>query len=104
MIKISPKAAEQIRQAAQQSGVTDIVLRVAAKISPDGKYEYGFGFDERGPSDLYLVSEGIAVVMSPQTGELVEDAMIDFDVVEDGKLDFIFFNPNDPDHKPPKTE
>lgn len=102
MIKISPAAAEQIRVAATQSGVTDIVLRVAAKIAPDGKYEYGFGFDERGENDLYLVSEGIAVVMSPQTGELVEDALIDFVEVEPGRLDFIFFNPNDPDHKAPK--
>jgi iron-sulfur cluster assembly protein len=104
MIKISPTAAEQIRSAAQQSGVTDVVLRVAAKINPDGKYEYGFGFDERGPNDLYLVSEGIQVVMSPQTGELVEDALIDFAEIESGEFDFVFFNPNDPDHKAPKTE
>jgi iron-sulfur cluster assembly protein len=104
MIKISPRAAEQIRNAAQQSGVTEVILRVAAKINPDGKYEYGFGFDERVASDLYLVSEGIPVVMSPQTGELVEDAMIDFAEIESGEYDFVFYNPNDPDHKPPKTD
>jgi iron-sulfur cluster assembly protein len=104
MIKISPHAAEQIRAAAQQSGVTDIVLRVAAKITPEGKYEYGFGFDERGETDLHVVCEGIAVVMSPQSGELVEDALIDCVEIEPGKHEFVFFNPNDPDHKPPKTD
>ena len=102
MIKITPVAAEKIRMAAAQGSVTDVVLRVAAKVGPDGKYEYGMGFDERGENDLYLVCEGVAVVMSPQTGELVEDAIIDFAEVEPGKPDFIFYNPNDPDHKAPK--
>ncbi len=104
MIKISPKAAEQIRNAAQQAGVTDVVLRVAAKINPDGKYEYGFGFDDRSPSDLFVECEGVKIVLSPQTGELVEDALIDFAEIEPGKFEFVFFNPNDPDHKAPKSD
>lgn len=102
MIKITSKAAEQIRHAAQQSGVTDVVLRIAAKITPEGKYEYGMGFDARGENDLFLVSEGISLVMSPQSGELMEDAILDFAELEGGQAEFIFFNPNDPDHKPPK--
>lgn len=102
MIKITPVAAEFIRNAAAQSGVTDIVLRVAAKVGPDGKYEYGVGFDARGDTDLYVVCEGVPVVMSPHTGELVEDAIVDYVEIETGVFDFIFYNPNDPDHKAPK--
>lgn len=102
MIKITPLAAEHIRNAAAQSGVTDVVLRVAAKVAPDGKYEYGIGFDERADNDLYLVCEGIAIVMSAQTGEMIEDAIIDYVEIESGVFDFIFYNPNDPDHKAPK--
>ena len=81
----------------------NLALRIAAKVGPDGKYEYGMGFDERAENDLYLVCEGVAVVMTPHTGELVEDAIIDYVEIEAGTFDFIFYNPNDPDHKAPKT-
>lgn len=103
MIKITPLAAEKIIAISATSDTADLALRIAAKVGPDGKYEYGMGFDARAESDLYLVCEGVAVVMTPHTGELVEDAIIDYVEVEAGAFDFIFYNPNDPDHKAPKT-
>lgn len=103
MIKITPLAAEKILAISASSDTANLALRIAAKVGPDGKYEYGMGFDERAENDLYLVCEGVAVVMTPHTGELVEDAIIDYVEIEAGTFDFIFYNPNDPDHKPPKT-
>jgi len=103
MIKITPLAAEKILVISASSDTANLALRIAAKVGPDGKSGYGMGFDERAENDLYVVCEGVAVVMTPHTGELVEDAIIDYVEVEAGTFDFIFFNPNDPDHKPPKT-
>lgn len=104
MIKITPLAAEKILAISAGNGAANLALRIAAKVGPDGKYEYGMGFDERAENDLYLVCEGVAVVMTPHTGELIEDAIIDYVEIEAGTFDFIFYNPNDPDHKAPKTE
>ena len=104
MIKITPEAAKHILAISASEDTANLALRIAAKIGPDGKYEYGMGFDARAENDLYVVCEGVAVVMSPHTGELVEDAIIDYVEVEAGTFDFIFFNPNDPDHKAPKTD
>ena len=103
MIKITAEAAKQILAISASNDTANLALRVAAKVGPDGKYEYGMGFDERADNDLYLVCEGVPVVMTPHTGELVEDAIIDYVEVEAGAFDFIFYNPDDPDHKAPKT-
>jgi iron-sulfur cluster assembly protein len=104
MIKVTKQAAEQIRQAAKQANSETMPLRLAAKINPDGSYEYGMGFDERKDNDLRVVSEGIEIIVSASCSEILEDAVLDFGEVEPNKSEFIFYNPNDPDHKPPKEE
>ncbi len=102
MIKLSKAAAEQIKKVAQDSGAAQLALRIAAKVEPDGSYEYGMGFDEPAANDKRVQLEGVDIVVSPLCADLLEDAVLDYVALEDGSMDFIFFNPNDPSHKQPK--
>jgi len=102
MIKITPTAAKQILHSASETDTRDMALRIAAKIIPDGSYEYGMGFDDSKEEDVKITSEGINIVVAPACRELLEDTVLDYIEIETGKFEFIFFNPNDPDHKAPK--
>ncbi len=101
MITVTAQAAEQIKQAAQQGGMEGMVLRLAARPTAEGGFEYGMGFDEAGDNDLAFVCEGIDVVFEPQYGPLLNGTVIDFVELEPGEFHFIFMNPNDPNYQPP---
>ena len=60
------------------------------------------GFDEAREDDLKNTSEGIEIVVAPNSADLVHGMHIDFVKLETGEHNFIFQNPNDPAHKPPK--
>jgi len=99
MIKITEAAAKQILQ---QNNIENSPLRIAGKIKPDGSYEYGMGFDNEKGDDVKITSEGVSLIIAPDCREMLEDTVLDFVETEGGKPEFIFFNPNDPDHKAPK--
>lgn len=102
MIKVTAEAAKQIAEASTQSNSEGMALRIAGKIKPDGTYEYGMGFDETKEDDVKITSEGINLIVSPGCREMLEDTVLDYVEIDDGKFEFTFFNPNDPDHKAPK--
>ncbi|MBI5613259.1 MAG: iron-sulfur cluster assembly accessory protein [Gammaproteobacteria bacterium] len=102
MIIITPQAAEQIRQSAPQTDGQAIYLRIAARLDDKGVIEYGMGFDDQAEGDTQVVSEGINVLVSPGSVELLTGATLDFVELNPGERQFIFINPNDPSHKPPK--
>ena len=102
MITVSPAAAEQIRKSAKQNNSEGMCLRVAARITPDEALDYGLGFDEEREGDLKNTSEGIDIIVAPNSADLVHGMHIDFVELETGEQNFIFQNPNDPAHKPPK--
>jgi iron-sulfur cluster assembly protein len=102
MITITPTAAEQIRQSAQQTDSNEIYLRIAARLDDKGVIEYGMGFDAKADGDTQVVSAGINVLVSPGSVELLTGATLDFVEINPGERQFIFVNPNDPSHKPPK--
>lgn len=105
MITITEKAAEQIRISAEQSGMQELPLRLAAQRMPDGHIHYGMGFDDAShPEDQTFTLAGITVVIAPPSVELLQGATLDFAEIEPGKFEFIFLNPNDPHYKPPKDE
>lgn len=105
MISITPQAAAQILKSAQASEVGDeIYLRLAARLDATGVLEYGMGFDARTDGDLLAVSQGINVLVSPGSAELLTGATLDFVEINAGEHRFIFINPNDPSHKSPKSE
>jgi len=99
MITITPSAAEQIQASAKQQDVGDMALRIAAKKIEDGSIEYAMGFaDQLTTDDLKFTSEGIEVVLAPSSALLLKDAVIDYVEIEPGQHNFIFSNPNDPQH------
>lgn len=102
MITITPQAAEQIRKSAQQAGLKEACLRLAARLADKGAIEYGLGFDDTAEGDTQVVTGDITLLVSPGCVELLTGATLDYVEINPGEPRFIFINPNDPSHKPPK--
>jgi iron-sulfur cluster assembly protein len=100
MITITPQAAEQILKSAQQAGLQEVCLRLAARLGENGAIEYGMGYDDRAEGDTQVVSGAIKVLVSAGCVELLAGATLDYVEINPGELRFIFINPNDPSHKP----
>jgi len=90
MFSLTLAAAQQIQQAASASDTTDLALRIAAKVEPDGSLQYGMGFDEPKDEDMRLDLAGIAVVIGGESQELLADTVLDFVELTPGEFNFIF--------------
>lgn len=101
MFKVTPQAAEQVKEAAQQGGTVGMALRLAAQQRPDGSIDYRMGFDEGTEDDIRFNSEGVQIVMAPEYVPLLDDATLDFVELEPGESQFIFLNPKDSTYVPP---
>lgn len=102
MFKVTPAAADQIRQAARQSGLEELLLRLAASRKQDGAIEYKMGFDEPTEDDIRFNSEGVGIVIAPESVPLLDRAVLDFVELDEGGQQFIFMNPEDPNYRPPE--
>ena len=60
------------------------------------------GFDEQAEDDAQVTSNSVTVLVSPGSVELLTGATLDYVEINRGEWRFIFINPNDPSHKPPK--
>jgi iron-sulfur cluster assembly protein len=104
LLEVTAKAAQQVRYQAKQNRMEGMPLRIAAKRNPDGTLHYGMGFDDTGrDDDTAFQSAGIDVVISPMSLDLLNDAVLDYVQMDDGKYEFIFLNPNDPNYQPPNN-
>jgi iron-sulfur cluster assembly protein len=103
MITLTPAAAAKIREAARESGAEAPRIRIAAQRTPEGEFQYAFGFDDLGiqEGDFRFNSEGIDIVVSRDSMPLLDGATLDFVEMEPGEFRFIFLNPNDPSYVPP---
>jgi len=90
MFTLTSAAAQQITQAAQDSGAQDAVLRVAARREADGSIGYGMGFDDVGDGDMRLQIQDVHIVIAPHHVALLEDTTLDFVELEPGQYNFIF--------------
>jgi iron-sulfur cluster assembly protein len=102
MITITPQAAEQILKSAQQADSKEVYLRLAARLDGKGGIEYGMGLDDKADGDIQVTASNINVLVSPGSVELLTGATLDYVEINPGEPRFIFINPNDPSHKPPK--
>ncbi|HHL19201.1 MAG TPA: iron-sulfur cluster assembly accessory protein [Thiothrix sp.] len=101
MITISPAAEAQIQQARQQSDAEGLALRVAVELKQDGSLHYIMGFDDnKKQGDMVIDAEKANVVINVASEPLAKGMKIDFVELE-GRMEFIFINPNDPKQKPP---
>jgi iron-sulfur cluster assembly protein len=89
MFKLTPAAAEQILQAAEVQD-DEPCLRVAAKVDDDGELVYGMGFDEERENDIVVDCEGIRILISPRSQELLAGAVLDFVELKPGEFQFVF--------------
>ncbi|MBI1942383.1 MAG: iron-sulfur cluster assembly accessory protein [Betaproteobacteria bacterium] len=101
MITVTPRAAEQIARSAQQAGAGGACLRLAAHQDDKGAIEYGMGFDAQAEGDTKVAANGVMLLVSAGSVELLSGATLDFVEINPGEWRFIFINPNDPSHKPP---
>ena len=103
MITITPAAAEQIRNSAEQGNMQSMAMRIAARRNPDGSIHYGMGFDDtEHEGDIHVTSEGVDVVISETTKILVDGMTLDYVEIEPETYQFIFMNPNDVNYVPPE--
>jgi len=103
MITVTPEAAAQIRASARQAGIDKASLRLAARLGEGGAIEYGMGFDEAVEGDQAFECGDVTVLVAPGCIELLTGATLDYVEINPGEQRFIFINPNDPAHKPPKA-
>ena len=101
MITLTPEAAKQVRFSAKQGNLEGLPIRVAVTKN-DGSLHYGMGFDDAKEDDTTYTSDGVDVIVSETSKELISGTTIDYVELEPGKPQFIFINPNDPDYKPIK--
>lgn len=104
MFKVTQRAAEQIFNAAKESQMEGLALRIAARCHSDGSIEYGIGFDDIHEEDILINSKGIEIIFDVVHKELLSGTVMDFVELEPGDFRFIFLNPNDPNFVPPKEE
>ncbi len=97
MITVTPEAAKQIKHSATEGNMQGLPLRIAATRQQDGSIHYGLGFDDTShEGDQTFSSEGVEIVVSPSSFDLVNGTVIDYVELEPGKFEIIFINPNDP--------
>ncbi len=102
MITVTPNAAQQIIFSAEESGISEAVLRVAIKKLADDSLHYAIGFDDAiSDTDLRFESEGIQMVVAESSQPLADGMTIDYVELENGEMNFIFLNPNDKNYSPP---
>ena len=104
MFKLTADAATQIRRSAADTGTENLAHRIAAKRRPDGGIEYGMGFDVERANDIQVLSEGITLLISHHSKDLLQGTVLDFVELNPGEIEFIFINPNDADSAPAARE
>ncbi len=92
MFRLTPAAATQILSTAEVQG-DDPVLRVAAKIDDDGEIVYGVGFDDERENDEVIDCEGVTILISPRSQQLLADTTLDFVELRPGEFQFVFQRP-----------
>ncbi len=94
MITVTDAAKDQIDKSRAESNTPDLPLRIAIQVQQDGKFHYQMGFDDNINSTDTKV-DGTNIVIGQGTQPIADGMTIDF-VEIDGKMEFIFINPNDP--------
>lgn len=105
MFTVTKAAAAELKKSMAHHDFDDMPLRIAARKQQNNEgVEYQMGFDEAGPGDVMVASSGIDVVIANEHKPLLSGTTLDYVEMEEGKMEFIFLNPNDPTFVPPKED
>lgn len=95
LITITPAAVAQLRIALSAADDAELGLRAAARRTPEGDIEYGMGLDEpREQDELIDVDDGIKVLVSVASRDLIAGTEIDYVEVGPGEFRFVFYRPD----------
>ncbi len=100
-LTVTDTAKEQIAKSRAETNTPDLPLRIAIKVQSSGAFHYLMGFDDNiDASDTKVEIDGVNIIVDEASEPLVDGMTLDF-VEIDGKMEFIFINPNDPNYKAP---
>ena len=104
MITVSPEAAAQIKISAEQGKAEGLALRLAIHQKDDKSFHYVMGFDENSmDDDMTIDSNGVKLVIDSESQKLAAGLKLDYVDLE-GKMEFVFLNPNDPSYRAPTED
>jgi len=102
MLTLTSAAAEEILRSADEAGMEEPLLRVAARVDEaDGRIEYGMGFDERREQDEEFDCGGVVVLVSPPSREPLAGTLLDYVEIEPDQFRFVFSRA---EHPAPESE
>jgi iron-sulfur cluster assembly accessory protein len=93
MIKLTPRAANQVRTMREGAATPGGRLRLFIENGGCSGLQYGMSFDEPKEGDAAFESEGVAIVVDPKSLEHLDGTTVDFDDGLHGK-GFEIKNPN----------
>lgn len=98
LLALTPAAASRILSEADAADLEEALIRFAARVADDGvTVEYGMGFDERREQDTAFEVDGVTVLVSPPSVELLRGTTVDFVEIAPGEHRFIFSRPGGDD-------
>lgn len=94
MIKITDAAAAQIKVAAANPEMLNMILRVAAKRNNDDSITYGMGFDQEREADEQVIVNGVELLIAKSSLPFIQGVTLDYVEMEPGDMRFIFIPPD----------
>ena len=93
-ITLTERAIEKIKElSAQDEQAKGKSLRIGLEAGGCSGYQYGFNYDDKKETDLVISSQGIDVIIDPQSAELMKGSVIDYKEDMSGE-GFAIQNPN----------
>jgi len=93
MITLTERAAIQVKKVQEDTNASDKSLRVAVVGGGCSGLQYQLGFDDKAESDASFESNGITVLIDPQSATSLNGIEIDYAETLEGSS-FVFNNPN----------
>jgi iron-sulfur cluster assembly protein len=101
IFEITDEATDQIKKASEVSESSEWPLRISLSVDDNGKFNYLMGFDQSKEEDLQLKINGINILIDPNSMIKLKNTKLDYVKLDGNDKQFIFINPNDPEHKKP---
>jgi iron-sulfur cluster assembly protein len=94
LVSVTATAAEKVRELlSREADPTQGALRLAVRHGCCSGYQYALGFDQARDDDHAITSEGLTILVDPQSAPLVRGSTIDF-VLDLRHSGFKVENPN----------
>ena len=94
LVSVTANAAEKVRELqAQEADPSQSALRLAVRSGCCSGYQYALGFDQARSDDQAISSEGVTILVDPQSAPFVRGSRIDF-VLDLRHSGFKVENPN----------